>query len=168
MPRRRSVNHPVRPKHRWVRWTKDMREGFLDHLAATCNVRQSAAVIGVGRASVYRLRRRDPDFAGEWNDALALGYQMLETLVLGHVLAGKQDSAIASAVAGAPPVDLVAAMKLLTTHRNATGKPHKGGTGRRFAEPDETDRLLMRKLDQIETRRAREAAEGQIGCEAGR
>lgn len=167
MPRRRSANHPVQPAHRWVRWTKAMREGFLDHLAATCNVHESAAAIGIGKACVYRLRRRDPTFAAQWNDALALGYQMLETMVVGHVLAGKHGGDIMGGTDDAPTsVDMTVALKLLTTHRNATGKPHKGGVGRQFARPEDTDQRLMRKLRQIELRRARDAQPAAASREA--
>lgn len=162
MPRRRSINHPVQPKHRWIRWTKAMREDFLDHLAATCNVRRSAAVIGVPKCAVYRLRRRDPQFAEAWSEALALGYQMLETHVLAHVLAGNGPGPIDIGPGEEPiEIDIVQAMKLLTTHRNATGKPHRGGPARRFADPEDTDRLLMRKLAQIEQRVARSKADAE-------
>lgn len=151
---------PAKPKHKWIRWTRAMREAFLDHLAATCNVKQSARAAGVSHAAVYRLRRRDPGFAAAWGEALALGYQMLETQAVGHVLAGQGAGPIDLGPGEeAIEIDLVAAMKLLTTHRNATGKPHRGGVGRKFADPDDTDRVLLGKLRQIERRAAAEARE---------
>ncbi|RYD63816.1 MAG: hypothetical protein EOP58_10740, partial [Sphingomonadales bacterium] len=68
---------------KWVRWTAKMRASFLDHLAATCNVKASAEFIGVDPVSVYALRRRDARFTEAWGEALALGYEMLETLLVG-------------------------------------------------------------------------------------
>ncbi|MBX3593711.1 hypothetical protein [Sphingomonas sp.] len=150
---------PFDQKRKWVRWTKAMRETFLDHLAATCNVRESAAVIGVIPGSVYALRRREPRFAAQWDEALALGYQMLETLAVGHVLAGGgiKDKLTAGVDPTAGPIDLEAAFRLLTVHRNAPGKPRRN-RGPVFAEPEQTDQVLLAKLKQIEARRMRDAA----------
>lgn len=151
---------PFDQKRKWVRWTRTMRETFLDHLAATCNVREAAAVIGVIPGSVYTLRRREPAFAEQWEEALALGYQMLETRVIGHVLAGggpgdKLKCGIDSTLGS---IDFDSALRLLGMHRNAAGKPRKN-RGPVFALPEETDKALLAKLRQIEARRAREAAE---------
>ncbi|OYY70025.1 MAG: hypothetical protein B7Y47_11065 [Sphingomonas sp. 28-63-12] len=58
---------------KWVRWTAKKKAAFLDHLAATCNVKESAAVIGVDPGSVYALRRHDLAFSAAWLDALEAG-----------------------------------------------------------------------------------------------
>ncbi len=73
---------------KWVRWTAKKKAAFLDHLAATCNVKESAAAIGVDPGSVYALRRHDAAFLADWHDALEAGYAMLETQLIGHALAG--------------------------------------------------------------------------------
>lgn len=163
------VDAPFEQHHKWVRWTKKMRERFLDHLAATCNVRESAGAAGVNPGSVYTLRRRDPAFAAAWEDALALGYQMLETRAIGHVLAGgvRREPLDCGVESTAGPIDFDSAVRLLTVHRNAAGKPRKGGREPRFATRDETDAMLLKRLKAIETRRAREA-EWAAQVEAGR
>ncbi|WP_439540912.1 hypothetical protein [Sphingomonas sp.] len=163
------VHAPFDQKRKWIRWTKAMREAFLDHLAATCNVKESAAVIGVIPGSVYTLRRREPKFAEAWEEALALGYQMLETRVVGHVLAGRgPDEPLGAGVdSNLGPVSLETALKLLVLHRNASGKPRKGGGGPQYARPDETDAMLLKRLKAIEMRRAREA-EWAAQVEAGK
>ena len=144
---------------KWVRWNAKMRESFLDHLAATCNVRASAEYIGVDPVSVYALRRRDSTFADAWGEALALGYEMLETLVVGHALSGDTGDVLnCGAEARSGPVSVELAMRLLTIHRTAQGKPKRGGPKRQFATADETDAVLMKKLAAIEARRAREQA----------
>ncbi|MDR6852163.1 hypothetical protein J2Y54_001683 [Sphingomonas sp. BE123] len=145
-------------RHGAIRWTKAKREAFLDHLAATCNVARSAEVAGVLKSAVYRLRRRDPGFADAWAEALVLGYQMLETMVVGHVLAGKTRGQIdIGPDEDRVDIDLETAIGLLTKQRNATGKPSRGGRQRQFAEADDTDAMLLKRLKAIELRRAREA-----------
>ncbi|RYD84072.1 MAG: hypothetical protein EOP61_40600 [Sphingomonadales bacterium] len=140
------------PGRRWVRWNKAMRQGFLDHLAATCNVKASAAVIGVDPCSVYTLRRRNPAFAAEWGEALELGYQMLETQLVGHALAGRGTSE-AIEQDGIGPIDTHLALTMLTARRNArAGIAHKGGPKPRRATEADTNAALMKKLDAVEKR----------------
>ncbi|WP_242139904.1 hypothetical protein [Sphingomonas sp. TREG-RG-20F-R18-01] len=140
---------------KWVRWTQRMKAEFLDHLAATCNVKASAEAIGVGVISVYALRRRDAEFAREWQIALESGYQLLETLVLGHVLSGAaREDGIATPHDSAR-LDMDTALRLLTAHRNASGKPSaEGGAPRRRADMADTDAAILKKLKAIEKRRA--------------
>ncbi len=150
---------PFDQQRKWIRWTKAMRETFLDHLAATCNVREAAAVIGVIPGSVYSLRRREPKFAAAWEEALGLGYQMLETRVVGHVLAGgtRLDPLGCGVDSSLGPIDFESALRLLMAHRNTPGKPRTHGRGPQFASRDETDVMLLKRLKAIEMRRAREA-----------
>jgi hypothetical protein len=135
-----------------VRWTKGMREGFLDHLAATGNVKRSALEVGVDPRSVYNLRRRDPKFSDGWNEALALGYQMIETRLIGHALEGRgHGDKIADD--GLPPVDPIFAMSMLAQHYSVlAGNPRKNGTRLKRATEEETNAALMKKLDAVEKR----------------
>ncbi|WP_156442667.1 MULTISPECIES: hypothetical protein [unclassified Sphingomonas] len=137
-----------------VQWSAAMRATFLDHLAATCNVSAAAEAARVCKTSVYQIRRRDADFAAQWEEALALGYQMVETRLIGHVLAGLTRVDRMDERGDAPAIDFEAALKLLSQHRNATAKPHKGRKPT-FAAPDDTDRVLLERLRVIEARRAR-------------
>lgn len=145
-------------RRRWVRWTKTRREAFLDHLAGTANVRASAEIAGVTTPSVYHLRRKDEDFAEEWRKALALGYDMLETELLGHILAGGGGTI---RCADGREIDVQEAIRLLGLHRNSLQGKWKGGPKLKRARPEETDAAIMRKLDAIDRWRAREAAEKQ-------
>ncbi|QKR98746.1 hypothetical protein F9288_03130 [Sphingomonas sp. CL5.1] len=142
------------------RWPAADREAFLDHLAATCNVKTAAAAGGVTGQTALRWRRHDPDFAQAWSEALALGYEMLETRLVGHALAGERGGTLAGDDDGAlPPVAVELALKLLTYHRNAPGKPHRRtGPKRAYAEKDDSDRAILAKLAQIEKARAKRAA----------
>ena len=140
-----------------ARWSKAMRAVFLDHLAGTCNVMQSAAAAGVTASAVYQIRRRDPAFAAKWEEALALGYQMVETRLLDHVLAGRcRTDPLATDGGEQPAIDFESALRLLSQHRNGQGKPHKGRQAE-YATREETDAMLLKRLRAIEARRAREA-----------
>lgn len=147
-----------KPGRHWIRWNKGMRQGFLDHLAATGNVKQAAAEIAVDPRAVYNLRRRDPKFAAEWGEAITLGYQMLETRLIGHALAGGRTCDMIDQD-GMEPIDPQLALTMLAAHRNAlAGVPLKGGPRQKRATEEETNAALMKKLDAIEKRR-REAGE---------
>ena len=118
--------------------------------------------VGVTTGAVYIVRRREPDFAAAWEEALALGYTMLETLLVGQALAGDEGADISTGAlpqVGSLSVDL--ALRLLTAHRNASGKPNRPGPKRQFATPDDSDTALITRLAQIEARRAQRALEGK-------
>lgn len=50
--------------------TPEKREIFLEHLAATGNVSESAEVSGYGRRAWYSLKDSDPEFSVAWDEAL--------------------------------------------------------------------------------------------------
>lgn len=68
-------------------WTAKRRRIFLDHLAATCNVRQSERAAGMSRDTANSLRRRDPEFAAQWRQAIQLGYDTIEAHMLAETIA---------------------------------------------------------------------------------
>lgn len=142
---------------KWVRWTKRMKAMFLDHLAATCNVSSAAAVIGVEPGSVYSLRRTDPAFAAAWTEALAAGYEMLETQLVGHALAGGGRTIVNGAVDRTGPIDVDLALKLLGTHRDAMLDRARGRRGprRKVATMAETDEAILKKLESMARSKAR-------------
>ena len=146
-------------RRRWVRWTKKERTVFLDHLAATGSVCEAAAIAEVSTSSVYRLRRKDEAFAEAWRKALILGYEMLETVLLGHVLAGG-GSRIQRP--DGRTIDLGDAMRLLSMHRaHRQGDRKRGGRPLERARPEDTDAAILRKLAAIDRARALEAEEAR-------
>lgn len=134
---------------KWVRWSQKKKDAFLDHLAATCNVKESAATAGVPLGSVYALRRKDARFLEQWGEALALGYEVLETRAVGHALAG---GGRRIADQGFGEIDIDLALHLLQVHRNARGKPKRDGRPVMRATREETDRAILKKLDAYERR----------------
>lgn len=139
----------------WVRWSRRMKAEFLDALASSCNVKASADAIGVDPASVYSLRRRDPEFLREWGLALDAGYQLLETMLLGHVMAGggRGDAIDMPGLPG--KLDVETALRLLAAHRQSLdGRQKSGGPRPRLCDAAETDAAILKKLSAIEKRRA--------------
>ena len=167
---RRTARTTWMTGRKWVRWTKRMKADFLDELAATCNVRESAAAIGVTPTSVYHLRRRDEAFAAGWQVALRQGYEMLEIQLVGHALAGGRsgDGAGGGPATGAmldngdpvrPPIHVDLALRLLREHRDrAAGKRERDGARPLIATREQTNAAIIRKLGMIEKRLAREQA----------
>ena len=70
----------------------EWREAFLDSLRVTGNVSAAARLVGRSRASLYRMRRADPDFASAWQDALEEAVDWLELEALRRAVEGiKED-----------------------------------------------------------------------------
>ncbi len=138
-----------------VRWTRRMHEDFFEALAATCHVQQAAAAIGVKLGSVYYQRRIDPGFAAGWRDALAHGYEILETRVVGHALRGG-GTELTGSDPDYPPVDIDLAMRLLREHHSRmTGSRVTPGRPAGFATREETNAAILKKLKAIEAQQAR-------------
>jgi len=69
-------------------WTEARRQLFLDHLAATCNVTASATAAGLYWSGAYAWRRKDPEFAAQWQAALETGYARLEAMLVERAAGG--------------------------------------------------------------------------------
>ncbi|WP_448662354.1 hypothetical protein ACG3SL_17045 [Sphingomonas sp. CJ20] len=153
---------------------------FLDTLAATCNVRMSADASGMCVQGAYGLRRRDPEFARLWREALTIGYQRLEEALLEHALGSVSPDAIAlepvqlphTPQGSAEPIgvsagqralvrtpgtaDYALALQLLNRHRATVEGSGKPAHPRRATE-DETNAALMKKLDTLARQRGNKA-----------
>lgn len=75
-------------------WTAERRQLFIETLAATCNVSEAARVVGKSLSTAYYLKRCDPGFAREWNQALCVGYEELEALLLRQALFGTEEEEV--------------------------------------------------------------------------
>ncbi|MEM7703079.1 MAG: hypothetical protein AAF251_14155 [Pseudomonadota bacterium] len=87
------------------------RNVFLDFLAETSNVSESARRAGVNPSRAYKVRREEPDFARQWLAALWEGYTHLEMEVLrrlrdGDTITGDKNK-----------YDFANAIRLLSAHR---------------------------------------------------
>lgn len=144
-------------------WSVARRVAFLDHLAATCNIAQSAKAVGSSTSGAYALRRRDAAFAEQWRAAIELGYELLETKMLAFALGQRDDGSMIGdpdAVAAAP-TDPDAAFRVVRQHQamRASGMTHneRGHIPFAFkhAAIEDVRDTLLAKLEARARRRAR-------------
>jgi hypothetical protein len=84
---------------------------FLDLLAETSNVSESARRAGINPSRAYKVRREEPEFARQWLAALWEGYSHLEMEVLRRLREGDMSAASDSRY------DFANALRLLSAHR---------------------------------------------------
>ena len=96
---------------------------FLSALAETSNVARAARLAGIGTATVYETRRKQPAFARKWQEALCEGYDKLEMELLGRLREGEIRPA-AGARRGVRNFDNTVALRLLAAHREARDREH--------------------------------------------
>jgi len=77
-----------------ARWTLQRQADFLAHLAASCNVRASAAKVGMSEQSVYKLRMRSAPFCEAFDVARDEGYVRLEMMLLERAAEGDGDASV--------------------------------------------------------------------------
>lgn len=80
--RRSGGRKLIRKRKRPVEFDRERKQAFLDHFAATCNLEASAKAAGICVGSVYRALASDPAFAAGFEEALAIGYRLLEAEAL--------------------------------------------------------------------------------------
>lgn len=143
---------------RLKQWSPRTEERFLAALAQTCNVKAACAEVGLTPASAYNHRNRWPAFARRWDEAVELGYTLLEFALIeaaGNIFSGEGPVAPGPVALGEIAVDQ--AIHLLHMHQH---KVHGLGKrpGLRAREPDIDDvrAEILRKIAAIERRAALE------------
>jgi uncharacterized membrane protein len=141
-------------KARYNSWTVAQRGAFLDHLAATCNVRASAKAVGLVHSTGYRMYRRDSDFAAAWDNALAAGYTALETMMVARALGAVDIPHGETQMPDVETIDTEVALRMLALHKRAVktnagqGKPKL-----RQSTEEETNAAILKKLRALAKRR---------------
>ncbi|MCP3735034.1 hypothetical protein M9979_09150 [Sphingomonas sp. RP10(2022)] len=138
---------------KWVRWNAAMRDEFFDHLAGSCNVAASAAAIGLRPSQVHHRRRTNKAFAEMWEAAIEAGYQLLETRLIGYVLAGGGDTIAPDDAHALGPLHWEGAIKLFTIHkarREGRGRPCGPVPG--VATREQADKVILAKLAALAAR----------------
>jgi hypothetical protein len=107
--KRSRASKPLRRSRNW-------RRVFLDTLAETSNIRESAARARITASHVYATRKSDPEFAREWQVALAHGYDMLEMTLLQRMRGGED----AGETTIQRKFDNATGFRLLAAHRAST------------------------------------------------
>ena len=140
---------------------KQRRKIFLEHLAATCNVRRSAAAAGVTDRCVYKCRMRDAGFRAEWQAALEQGYARLEAMLLEHAMR-ERPIEIDGALEAEPPTtgdgrfDADLALHLLREHKKGLAGIARPGAAPRGADWSEVEAYFVRRLKALKVRLDRE------------
>lgn len=139
------------------------RAVFLEHLAATCNVRASAAAAGVSPSTVYAHRMKDSDFRADWDAALAQGYARLEAALIERALRGGGRHAVrGDAIVEGPDapeeVDWDKGMELMRHHqRGLAGLSLPGRLQPKRVPIERVTEKLIRKLRALGVRPEGEA-----------
>lgn len=147
---------------RGKRWSQVAERVFLEELAATGNVRASAAKAGFSTTAIYRRRMQWPGFATEWQACLDQGIARIEM----QLIELATDSLRSEAIRGdgpAPALSVADALNLLKLHRAAVfgGPAQRYGMAQAKAPDMEKVRAsILRKIEAIERAEAR-AARGE-------
>ena len=84
---------------------------FLDYLAESSNVSESARKANISVSRAYKVRRSEPEFARQWLAALYEGYLHLEMEVVRRLRDGDQQTN------SSDKYDFANAIRLLAAHR---------------------------------------------------
>ena len=89
---------------------------FLDVLAESSNVSESARRAGINPSRAYKVRREEPDFARAWLAALYEGYIHLELEVVRRLREGDMQTE------NKDKYDFANAIRLLSAHRDTAAQ----------------------------------------------
>jgi hypothetical protein len=148
-------------------WTKARRDAFLEELAMACNVRRAHAAAEMAPGSAYRLRRRDPLFAKQWQEALELGYERLELALMRRALEVVDDLTLDETKEPVEKMTVAQAIALLRQHRASVerGAPvGRRSQPREVATQEETDAVLFKRLDMVLRQRALRAERSGVAA----
>lgn len=135
------------------RWSAAKEEVFLATLAATANICKSAAAAGVSATAVGYRRRRYPDFAARWREALGCGWHNVEALLLENAVAALQRPGAAAEPGGfvtAMSVDqAITVWRLHKAEVTGEGRRPRHDWRRRPASLEEIQAEVLRRVRAI-------------------
>mgnify|MGYP001478952089 CR=1 FL=1 len=159
------------------RITREAEQEFLRALAASANIRLSAAATGFSWSAFYARKLMSPTFAIEMQQALAVGHDRLEMALIQsavHGLGGGEDSAWRDAAIEdnpIPPMTVEQAMQLLHYHRKTVrlGAACRDRRLRREPDIETVKKDIHRKVAAIKRERNyRETGEWRLPHETSR
>ena len=133
-----------------VRWSAERRTAFLQHLAATSNVRASERAAGMRLRAAYTERACNPAFRVAWDQALREGYARLEVELLDRALNG-QRKARRNPKGEITGYDMEYSEKLALTLLSAHRQAVKGG-GASENDPHAVRQRLQAKIEAVRKR----------------
>jgi hypothetical protein len=118
---------------------KQWRSTFLDHLAESSNVTESAEAAGISPGRAYKVRREDPEFARLWLAALWEGYLHLEMEVVRRLRDGDHSTTDSGRYDFSNAVRLLAAdrdnaSQAMAQQRNVTAAEVRASIDRKVEE----------------------------------
>ena len=126
---------------------------FLDYLAESSNVTQSAQKAKINPSRAYKVRREEPEFARAWLAALWEGYAHLEMEVLRRLREGDQQAG------NSDKYDFANAIRLLGAHRDNVARAQAEQRNVSAAEVRASiDRKVEAIREQVRREKARKAA----------
>ena len=149
LPGKRITIRPSLKEGEDGRINNNWRRLFLDHLAETSNVTESAAKAGISAGRAYKVRREEPEFARLWLDALWEGYTHLEMEVVRRLRQGDM------ATADKGKYDFANAVRLLAAHRDTASQAM---AQQRNVSAAEVRASIDRKVEEIRLRLKNERA----------
>jgi hypothetical protein len=168
--RTRGGRLQIRPAHKG-KLTKKCEQAFFAALAATANIRLSAAATGASARAFYRRREKNRAFAREMRLALRTGFERVEAAAL---MAGLPQSYADDAWRHNAPLPIPAmtpsqALQLLCLHDKSVyqswEKPHRR---QRRGESEETYTERLRAMRMVEERhKAEDEAVARASREEG-
>lgn len=136
------------------RINKNWRRLFLDHLAESSNVTESAAKAGISPGRAYKVRREEPEFARQWLAALWEGYTHLEIEVVRRLRQGDQSTTDSGRY------DFANAIRLLAAHGDTASKAM---AQQRNVSAMEVRASIDRKVEEIRLRIRRDRERTENG-----
>lgn len=138
-------------------WTPAKADKFVAVLADSCNVSLAARAVRRSVSDVYRRRVSDAGFRAAWDQALAIGYSRLETMMLERALHGVEK--VVTLKSGESKImreynDRVA-LALLRHHRESVGQYEMAIDEEDYGEACER---IMERLQRLRERDAEQAA----------
>jgi len=146
-------------KRRKDGWTRRQEKIFIRHLRATSNIRASARAAGKSASSAFDLRKRDPRFAAEWDEALREAAPRLHSKLI--VFAETKGKPVEPDEDGEPgEADLAnfdpdLAFKLIKFHEGRLAGGRRGDPQPERASEEELTAALMVAFDALERRLAK-------------
>jgi hypothetical protein len=132
-----------------VRRSPHWRSRFLEHLAASSNISESARTAKIDPSVAYKARQQDAKFARQWQAALLEGYLHLELEVLRRLREGDQKAK------DNDRYDFANAIRLLSAHRDNAARAE---AEQRNVSAAEVRASIDRKVEEIRLRIRREKA----------
>lgn len=140
------------------RFTRSQRAAFLARLADTANVSASCAAAGISRHVAYALKRRDAAFAAQWEEALQIALDGLESEIIRRAIEGtaKEQFFQGQSVGTVVTYSDALAMFLLKSKRPEVYGDLKAVSQATAQEDDAAyDSALQRLLDALKTHEER-------------